>query len=255
MYCEMVCVNYNFRDRTGERYGKLTVLERAEDAVFDSGKLVQWKCRCDCGNIKVVIGCNLQRTRSCGCDMYGHNLEDLTGKRFGILTALERVENKTLPCGQRQTMWRCRCDCGSYVTVRAATLKNGDTKSCGCIKSHRERLIAERLAGLGVSFEREYEFEDCVNHNGNAVKFDFALFDTQKNLICLIEHQGQQHYFDESNPNTFGKMQREETDRLKKEYCKTHNISLYEIKYNDDINAKLDDILHDNTVLLNKTVV
>ena len=77
-------ITYNFRDRTGERYGMLTVLGRAPDAVYPSGKLVRWLCRCDCGKEKVVIGSNLSKTHSCGCDMYGHNLQDLSGKRFGI---------------------------------------------------------------------------------------------------------------------------------------------------------------------------
>lgn len=79
-------MNYNFRDRTGERYGKLTVLERAPDVVYPSGKLVRWKCRCDCGNEVVVIGSNLSKTHSCGCEMHtGNNIQDLTGQKFDML--------------------------------------------------------------------------------------------------------------------------------------------------------------------------
>ena len=57
-------------DLTDKRFGKLFVLERAEDYVLSSGrKLVQWLCLCDCGEKVLVIGDNLKNgnTTSCGC--------------------------------------------------------------------------------------------------------------------------------------------------------------------------------------------
>lgn len=54
-------------------------------------------------------------------------LEDLTGKKFGKLTVLERTENK----GKR-TMWLCKCECGIIKPVAAADLKRGSSKTCGC---------------------------------------------------------------------------------------------------------------------------
>lgn len=53
--------------------------------------------------------------------------QDLTGKRFGRLTAIKPVgiaKNGSI-------MWKCRCDCGNYVSVRTAYLNCGNTKSCG----------------------------------------------------------------------------------------------------------------------------
>lgn len=52
-------------DETGNRYGKLIVLER-EDS--HTGK-ARWICQCDCGNKTVVNGYELRRgdVRSCGC--------------------------------------------------------------------------------------------------------------------------------------------------------------------------------------------
>ena len=53
--------------------------------------------------------------------------------------------------------------------------------------------------------------------------------------MILIEHQGEQHYKNES----FGWYQRTISDPRKKEYCKQHNIRLFEIKFDDDIEEKL----------------
>lgn len=53
-------------DLTGQRFGKLLVVERAEN----KGIQPVWKCICDCGTVSYVMGTNLRRengTRSCGC--------------------------------------------------------------------------------------------------------------------------------------------------------------------------------------------
>ena len=54
---------------------------------------------------------------------------DLTGQRFGRLTVVERIGTKN-----RQSLWKCKCDCKNEVTVLAYNLKNGRTTSCGCFR-------------------------------------------------------------------------------------------------------------------------
>ena len=44
---------------------------------------------------------------------------DLTGKRFGYLTVIKRVDDNVLPSGQSEIMWLCMCDCGNFTTVRS----------------------------------------------------------------------------------------------------------------------------------------
>ena len=60
-----------FKDLTGRRFGRLIVIERAEDHVYPSGNhRIQWLCKCDCGNKDVVVKSNLLlngHTQSCGC--------------------------------------------------------------------------------------------------------------------------------------------------------------------------------------------
>ena len=52
---------------------------------------------------------------------------DLTGKRFGKLIALSRR------CKNNRSLWDCVCDCGNTITVQIAHLRNGHTRSCGCM--------------------------------------------------------------------------------------------------------------------------
>lgn len=55
------------------------------------------------------------------------HIVDITGKRFGKLTVLYRIE------GKAPIYWHCLCNCGNFVDVMGQHLKNGTTKSCGCI--------------------------------------------------------------------------------------------------------------------------
>lgn len=57
---------------------------------------------------------------------------DLSGKTFGHLFVIERVEDNVLPSGLHEPMWRCRCDCARETIVRGAFLRSGHTQSCGC---------------------------------------------------------------------------------------------------------------------------
>lgn len=60
--------------------------------------------------------------------------EDLTGRKFGRLTVLEfHGKDK-----DRRIQWKCLCECGNETIVTGKRLRNGDTKSCGCL--HKEKF-------------------------------------------------------------------------------------------------------------------
>lgn len=59
---------------------------------------------------------------------------DLTGMRFGKLTAISRAKDYTQTNGRKRTAWICRCDCGNTITALAENLKSGATTSCGCYR-------------------------------------------------------------------------------------------------------------------------
>jgi hypothetical protein len=56
-------------------------------------------------------------------------LVNLTGKRFGRLTVVNRADNSRMGV----VRWLCKCDCGNNKIIFAQNLGNGHTKSCGCI--------------------------------------------------------------------------------------------------------------------------
>lgn len=67
------------------------------------------------------------------------NALDVTGLRFGRLTALHKVQPK-----YGQTFWHCRCDCGVEKAVSLHHMRRGKIRSCGCVL--REYLASEEHA-------------------------------------------------------------------------------------------------------------
>ena len=53
---------------------------------------------------------------------------DLKGQKFGRLTVLAYAEYRN-----EAAHWICLCDCGAEVIVNGASLRNGHTRSCGCL--------------------------------------------------------------------------------------------------------------------------
>jgi len=115
----------------GEVYGRLKVLERAEDYIVPStGKRQpRYLCECLCCGEKVTVNAsNLKNQQSCGC----LRIADLTGKVFGRLTVLRKADGRS---GNNSFLWECKCSCGNAdaVVVPTDRLKSGETQSCGCL--------------------------------------------------------------------------------------------------------------------------
>lgn len=69
---------------TGRRFSRLLVIENAGPQPHGNrGKLkTKWRCLCDCGNEKLLLGCVLKRgaQMSCGCFQKERRLEGSRGK-------------------------------------------------------------------------------------------------------------------------------------------------------------------------------
>ena len=65
---------------------------------------------------------------------------DLSGRRFGKLVVLERVDGYRRPSGKSEARWKCICDCGGETFSDSWSLTHGAKTSCGC--DVHERLSA-----------------------------------------------------------------------------------------------------------------
>ena len=233
-------------DLTGQKFGKLTVLER--DLTVSDKKHSYWKCQCDCENktIKTFSGDNLRggRVNSCGCLRHQHTpiYKNAVGEKHNLLTVLERVSL----IGERPIKYKCQCDCGNIGIFNIDDVRSGHTSSCGCVKSKGEMIISKILRENNIIFKQQYTFEDLKYKE--KLKFDFAILDNNNDLQYLIEYQGEQHYKPMRYQNDEIKFeQRLIRDKLKQDYCKAHNIPLIIIPYTHFNNLCLQDIILSTT--------
>jgi 5-methylcytosine-specific restriction endonuclease McrA len=100
----------------------------------DKGKKPVWLCECECGKTAEIRAAFLKRGQeycSKQCPIYHREklLVDLTGKRFGKLTAIERIGQAK----RSKAIWLFQCDCGEVATRVADNILHGGTQSCGCM--------------------------------------------------------------------------------------------------------------------------
>ena len=134
----------------GQKYGMLTVIGQAPSS--EKGQR-RWLCRCDCGTEKTVLGGNLKRgtTVSCGCK----HKNDLTGKKIGKLTVLERSDRYGSRGKRKTQLWKCICECGAITYKATDTLTNPDVSMCkecaGAYTAEKARANAGFEAGTQIS--------------------------------------------------------------------------------------------------------
>ena len=225
------------QDLTGQKFGKLTVIERAPN----QGGRTAWLCKCDCGNEKIVISKSLKsgNTTSCGCyhkEVVSKQFsKDITNQRFGKLIALEPTQERK----HGSVVWKCQCDCGNIHYTTAELLLRGTTQSCGCTHSRGNALIASFLQNSEYTFSKEY----FVNINGIRYAYDFVIFDSNNKIKCFIEYDGilhfkQDEYHGWNNQENWEKTQK--NDNIKNNYAKQQNIPLIRIPYTDLEKINLD---------------
>lgn len=239
-------------DLTGQQFGLLTVIKRVEN----KGKQIRYLCKCVCGKEKIFYSTNLKRglSTSCGCfrkeklsQLY---FQDLTGQTFGRLTveSLNSYDRKN-----NSYFWNCICECGTKTVVAGSHLKNGHTQSCGCMISAGEEKISKILSDNNVIFEKGLS-HGLMLPTGGSAKYDFSIFNDNKELQYLIEYDGWQHYIQSNSKwDRDGKFKiRQNSDSLKNQWCIDNNIPLIRIPYTHFSKICIDDLILETTQFLIK---
>lgn len=144
------CIKASRENLIGQQFGKLTVIEQAEDYIYSNGNhQSRWVCLCECGNIITTYGNALKsgRTKSCGCS----TKENLVGKVFGKLTVIAQVEKPDARSNICR-YWLCQCECGKQSIVSTADLTSNHVMSCGCLRNENasRSLIGRNIASAGM---------------------------------------------------------------------------------------------------------
>lgn len=166
----------NAKNEIGNKYNHLTITqidyERTNKIDYRGKRRTYCFARCDCdGNEKSYILSDVVKghTKSCGCVKYKNleNRESLVGKKFGAWTVLRQVDSKITSGGNKKACYECRCICGNIKTVTRQALMNGESKSCGCLKT---QYCSQTNYKHGMAYNRIYKIytsmkSRCSNPN------------------------------------------------------------------------------------------
>lgn len=123
-------------DMTGQRFGRLVVLEH----VATEPRRGKWLCQCDCGNKKLISRNELMsgHVNSCGCLKMKEPMPIEIGDKCHYLTLIEK---KTKYIGV------FKCECGNEVELILNEVTNGHVHSCGCSRNYCKGIHREGRLG------------------------------------------------------------------------------------------------------------
>ena len=136
--------------------------------------------------------------------------KDLTGQKFGLLTALYRLPGRKNKC----FLWMCQCECGNQRAFPTTDLTRHRVKSCGCLLHRVKDITGEKrghLTALRYTGERDnngyaiYEWRcDCGN------VYTRSVFGTARNNAALLCPECQRKV--KSNQINIARVNREEDE-------------------------------------------
>ena len=192
--------------KTGQKYGRWTVLDDVQIVPRKNGKSeLKILCRCDCGTERYVLERSLLYggSVSCGCLRKERALEanspDLTGRQFGELTVIRKVENTK----HNSTQWLCKCSCGADYVVQGSLLLTGKRTRCPS-KVHEKNyayvdITGQRFGRLVALYpSRRYDKSgsvvwhcQCDCGNEVDVPYNSLMYANQKSCGCQKKEHDQ----------------------------------------------------------------
>jgi len=127
------------------------------------------------------------------------------------------------------------CKCGNVWQATALDIFDKLSGCPACSSSKGEKAVIKYLKKKGYHFEPQFRIETCKDRR--TLPFDFAVFNKDRSLNCLIEYQGCQHFMDPSQFNKKGLFNKESVSRTQKHdamklsFCQEHGIKLIYINH------------------------
>lgn len=155
--------------------------------------------------------------------------KDITGMKFNRLTVIGRAGSDK----QNRAKWLCQCDCGRQTTVNTSSLRNGHTKSCGCLfieksienlpkdvanaknPNYRHGGSKQRLYHIWVDIKRRCYDKHCdhyYTYGGRGIK----VCDEWKNSYPAFRSWAENNGF---NHDSTGREQSIDRIDVNKDYC------------------------------------
>lgn len=122
---------------------------------------------------------------------------DLTGKRFGKLTVMEKHSQDKWGGWN----WLCRCDCGNETVVSGGHLRGMKTKSCGCSrkesKNFSHKMTGSRIYSIWQAMKSRcyYEKSKAFKHYGGR---GIKVCDEWKNSFIRFYEWSMKNGYDET---------------------------------------------------------
>lgn len=136
----------------GIRTGTANLSKKDEKDIVElyrkGARLSEIRAKYKCGHTKLIrvldvygIGKEVRKKRQ---EAPRNNL-DISGQRFGRLTAIKDVGSKN-----HSRLWEFQCDCGKIIITAGRSAISGNTKSCGCQKI--DALSSQKFDHAGMRY-------------------------------------------------------------------------------------------------------
>lgn len=133
-------------------------------------------------------------------------LIDLTGRRFGRLVVVRRAI-----APRRAVAWECACDCGTTAIVVGADLRDGNTRSCGCL---RREVTSERVTTHGKRDTAAYRaWMNMHIRTGRKSGPSWKTYGARGIGVCERWHTFENFYADMGDPPADHSLDRVDNDR------------------------------------------